>query len=107
MVQAYVDEAQELGVDPDVLNELRQWGYRDHKHYSLNVRRLVLKFQLSYVRYRKICKVEDHNTLERGIRAQEYWQSLLKARIEETGVAYYLDEQSYARQVSKHKAKSA
>jgi hypothetical protein len=98
-IAEFAQESLELGVNADTLAELREWKYKDQPHYSLETRRILVKFQLAYVKYRKVAKCENYQTYERGERCQQLWEQLLKARREETGKTVYLNPVEYAEAV--------
>lgn len=68
---------------------------KNHKHYSKEVQVLVSAFEDVYLSYSKMGKYNFKENLIRMEAVKVAWDALLKARKEETGVSWYLDEKGY------------
>lgn len=97
-----IPEAQELGVTPERLFELRRWDFNSQNHYSANTRRLLTKFQIAFQELRKIGRVEWNEHAERAELVDRCWRDLVRARVAETGTPWYLDKEEYAKAVNEH-----
>lgn len=101
-VAALIPEAEELGLAPERLYELRTWGFHSQSHYSLKTRRVLTQFQAAFQNLRKIGRVEWNEHAERAEIVERYWKELVQARIAETGTPWYLDKEEYAKAVDEH-----
>ena len=86
--------------DEEQIKDLRAHGFNDQPHYSDEVRRLLLIFQFRYQTWLKMRRRDWNESKVRASLAQDAWYELARARKRETGVAYYLTPDQYAKQVN-------
>jgi hypothetical protein len=93
---SFVSEDPNIAITPERLREIEKWGYVNQPHYGPAVQTALREFQSCYSYWRALGRKDAMDSIKRRMQVEKLWNVLVKARVAETGVAYYLTPQEHA-----------